>query len=1040
MAGVRIVRPVYEPSCPSVPAQGISPRAAPRPLTSEARKGQPRDVHRLRIHLLGGFEVEEVDARRFGSRKARTLLKVLALARGAPVSTDRLADCLWPEDPPERPAEQVSVLVSRLRAVLGADRLSRSDAGYALHVDWLDLAELESRTQEAASLLDAGSVSSARAVATAALSLTRGELLAGETDAWWADPDRAATARLVSRARLVAAEGALRSGDGLAAVEHAGLALDQDPYDEAALRLVMRAHVAAGRPASALAVYARVRQRLAEDLGTSPAGETEALHTAILREEHVAAPVVAPPRRRLRGRDEELAVLDGALARAGAGSLTLAVVEGEAGIGKTSLVEAWADAARERGAVVLVGRCDPLGGGLPFQPLGDALDGHLRRLDGAGVASVLGETADVLAPVLGRRPTAEARLDALTDPARGLAVVFEALLEAIMRTGDGRPTALILEDMRHAERSTLEWLHFASRRRAGRPLLVVVTRRLGEGGPLPLPHIPIPLGPLTEEATAEIVGPERSAELHSRSGGHPLFLVELAAAPPGQLPASIREAVARRCEAAGREVATTLRTAALLGGAVDVDLLAGVLGVAPAILVDRLEAGVRLRLLEERPDGFAFRHELVREALTAGVSVTRAALVHREAAAALARRPDTDPLAVARHARLGGDAEREVAALMRAAGISLDCFDYATAETLLGQALGRQDTIEARLLRARVRLMLRQFDAAQEDATAALGKGAGAEAMEVAAWIAYYRRDQPAAVRLAADGARLAEGPSAQARCLTVLGRARHSLGEVEQAERDLRAAVGLARGRETLVPSVWLGALLTHAGGVEEAIELLRPATLVRTGEELSLAPLYAYTFRAYAHALQAHPLEALAGLDLAVQEIRRRQVVPRLYGMAENLRGWVLRNLGAFAEADDANLAALAAVPDEGEEPNVHAELDLAAGRLLAGDAEGARRRLRTVDGSVERCQTFVWRTKMRRLHLGGRLALLEGGWDEARMAATELSDQAANHRAAGTWCWPRSSPPRPPCEPATRSTGTHSMPTSPNSGRRRPWRHGG
>ena len=59
--------------------------------------------------------------------------------------------------------------------------------------------------------------------------------------------------------------------------------LDADPYDEAALRLVMRAQAAAGRPASALAAYARFRQRLAEDLGVDPAPETTALHTALLR-------------------------------------------------------------------------------------------------------------------------------------------------------------------------------------------------------------------------------------------------------------------------------------------------------------------------------------------------------------------------------------------------------------------------------------------------------------------------------------------------------------------------------------------------------------------------------------------------------------------------------------------------------------------------------------------------------------------------------------------------------------------------------------
>ena len=82
----------------------------------------------VRVHVLGEFEVEGFGAGQLGSRKARTLLKVLALARGKPVTVDHLIDCLWPEDEaaPSRPDEQVSVLVSRLRAVLGSERLPRT--------------------------------------------------------------------------------------------------------------------------------------------------------------------------------------------------------------------------------------------------------------------------------------------------------------------------------------------------------------------------------------------------------------------------------------------------------------------------------------------------------------------------------------------------------------------------------------------------------------------------------------------------------------------------------------------------------------------------------------------------------------------------------------------------------------------------------------------------------------------------------------------------------------------------------------------------
>ena len=62
-----------------------------------------------------------------------------SIVGGQPVPVPRLVDCLWPDRPPARPSQQISVLVSRLRSVLGPDRLPRSDAGYQLLADWIDL-------------------------------------------------------------------------------------------------------------------------------------------------------------------------------------------------------------------------------------------------------------------------------------------------------------------------------------------------------------------------------------------------------------------------------------------------------------------------------------------------------------------------------------------------------------------------------------------------------------------------------------------------------------------------------------------------------------------------------------------------------------------------------------------------------------------------------------------------------------------------------------------------------------------------------------
>jgi DNA-binding SARP family transcriptional activator len=248
-------------------------------------------VAELRLRLLGGLEVEGLRAVDVGSRKARRLLAALAVPPCRAVRTDVLAELLWGDDQPARPGDQLGVLVSRLRGVIGSEHLVRTDAGYQLARHWVDAEELERRVDAAHEHLQAGDPLSARLAATMALDLVRGELLPEEEGDWFTGP-RAAAARAAGRAGLVAAEAALALGDPLGAAAAASVTLDRDPYDEAALRALMRAHSAAGRPASALAAYAEVRARLRDDLGVSPDAATESLHDELVG---VGEPAVQPP-------------------------------------------------------------------------------------------------------------------------------------------------------------------------------------------------------------------------------------------------------------------------------------------------------------------------------------------------------------------------------------------------------------------------------------------------------------------------------------------------------------------------------------------------------------------------------------------------------------------------------------------------------------------------------------------------------------------------------------------------------------------------
>ena len=206
----------------------------------------------LGVRLLGEFRLDGVGLDALRSRQARTLLKRLALECGGTVLPDRLVDAVWPTDRPTRPERDLHVLVSRVRAVVGAERVLRRDGGYAFAADWWDVDELAALGRGGGAPGGRRRSRGARTAAEGALLLVRGVLLADEPDAEWAADARSAVDATVADIRRLAATSALAAGQVGVAAAYATEALRHDPYDEAALRTLMRAHAAAGRPASAL--------------------------------------------------------------------------------------------------------------------------------------------------------------------------------------------------------------------------------------------------------------------------------------------------------------------------------------------------------------------------------------------------------------------------------------------------------------------------------------------------------------------------------------------------------------------------------------------------------------------------------------------------------------------------------------------------------------------------------------------------------------------------------------------------------------------
>jgi len=936
-------------------------------------------VDALSVRVLGELSIDGVDVRTVVDRKARLLLRYLALARGRSVSTDSLVDALWGDKPPAKPADQVAVLASRLRRALGPTAIEHGDQGYRLRYDWLDLDELA----RVVAAVEERSVSSAGAAAArVAVSLLRGRLPDVDTGAEWVLADHAAAVRLVHRARRTAAEALLDSGEWLDALDLASATTQEDPFDEDAVRLVMRAHAAGGRPAAALATYAALREQLADALGTDPAPETAALHEAILRGEVVAAARTSASTARLVGRASQLAHLDTLADRLHEPAVHVAVVTGEGGIGKTTLLRTWSQARAAGGDTVLFGTCGTLDSSTPLDVVLAAIAEHLRRSDDP--AALLAEDAALLGPLLGFGH-AEADSTSVPDGVLGLASLYAAITGVLGRIAGERGAIVVLDDAHLAGPTLAEWARFAERRPAH--LLVVAGVRPAEGAPFPAAEV-VHVGPLDRAAISELVGADRAEELYARSGGHPLFLSELANAPEGELPASLVASIERRCEDLGSG-ADLIRSAAVLGTDLDVELLAAVLGRPPLAVLADLETAADRSLLVEQAGRFSFRHALVRQALADGARGSRAALLHREASAVLAGRADADPVLVAEHARLGGDTVLAARSLREAASRAADRFDHATAEELLNASQRLSPDDATLIARARVRIRLGKYADAEADAAAA--QTSGAEGHQVSAWAAYFDRRFDDAVRFARDGELAATDEAVRARCQIVGGRTLHAMGNLTEAERLLGEAAATAVGADRLTASAWIGVIWAHRGAATQAIELLRPATRPGVHVDDTSATLHAWLFTGHAHATAGRAADALAAFRCYTAEVERRQV-PRFGGRGINSAGWVLRNLGFADEAREAHLEALEyaeglATP----EVRVAALEDLADDRLLAGDLDGAARYIDDAAASLVGNLVFGWRLELKLALLRARLDLAAGDAASALEGAVALNASA-------------------------------------------------
>ena len=283
----------------------------------------------LKVFLAGRVVVETdgvvIDERRFPGRQGRLLFAYLVAEEGRAVPRGELAEALWGEEPPSTWDKALSVLVSKLRVLLGengidgASALTGAFGCYRLELPegtWVDVLAAASGAHAAEEALAAGELERAKAAAALAESLVRQPFLPGD-DGTWVEEKRRELAEVRDRALTVLADASLRSGHAREAAQWAEQAITLEPFRESGYRRLIGAHIAAGDRAEALRVYDRCRRLLAEELGAYPSPETESIYRALLE-----AP--SPPTRTARSQapptetgDHERAALQTGLDTAG---------------------------------------------------------------------------------------------------------------------------------------------------------------------------------------------------------------------------------------------------------------------------------------------------------------------------------------------------------------------------------------------------------------------------------------------------------------------------------------------------------------------------------------------------------------------------------------------------------------------------------------------------------------------------------------------------------------------------------------------------
>lgn len=419
----------------------------------------------------------------------------------------------------------------------------------------------------------------------------------------------------------------------------------------------------------------------------------------------------------LVGRREQRQLLRDAFEAATAGDGGAVLISGSAGMGKTTLVRALIDDVADR-ALVGWGACWHGDGSPGFWPWIQAFE-ELARMTGVEAArEAAGTSVTALSALLSDLGPTDDRYD---DPDRRRVELLAAAVRWLRNVATGRPVVVVLDDLHWADESSLDLLEQVLAAPTRTQLLLVGAYRpedLGRDrrrriGDLARGVSHLPLTGLDAEEVAELAVAEAgehlralAPKLHARTGGHPLFVRELARIPDvggaGQTPDAVVDAVIRRLEDVPDTTRRALDVAAVAGNAVQVDVVGTVLGLDPLAVYEQLEAAVERRFLRQDGAETWFAHDVFREALYAQLPAADRIRLHAAVGHALCDRvqrgaPVSDS-EVARHLCEGlpvADADAAVTWARSAAAEERRRSAFAEAAKHLGRARNRIATLGA---------------------------------------------------------------------------------------------------------------------------------------------------------------------------------------------------------------------------------------------------------------------------------------------------------------------------------------------------------